>query len=210
MFSFCLVRKRYWWQSEFSLKRDKRGIVKRFRKWRKTKREIWYLQILNILRVFKVIPLFCTTHLTPTHNIATSEMAGFHAISEEKQQRSFLLFKSFLSAIMITLLGWGVVLELAPVLSWKMIILKPKLPLCHPFIIALRRDENGDPHFKWFYLLVICTQKTYFKETKKWIVEVVVLSYKWRETAFAAWHWVQGDTICLHSFARLSNLNHFT
>ena len=44
------------------------------------------------------------------------------------------------------------------------------------------------PHFKWFYLLVIGTRKTYFKKKKSWVVEVVVFTYKSRETAFGALH----------------------
>ena len=66
--------------------------------------------------------------------------------------------QELLSAIMIISLGYeGVVLEFAPVLSPKMIILKPKLPLCHPFIIVLRRNENGGPQF----LMVLFTPNRY-------------------------------------------------
>ena len=66
--------------------------------------------------------------------------------------------QELLSAIMIILLGKeGVVLELAPVFSRKMIILKQILPLCHPFIIVLRRNEHGDPPF----LMVLFTLNRY-------------------------------------------------
>ena len=50
------------------------------------------------------------------------------------------------------------------------------IALCHPFIIVLRRNEHGDP--PWFYLLVIGIGKTFFKEKKSWIVEVVVFICK--------------------------------
>ena len=84
--------------------------------------------------------------------------------------------QELLSAIMVIL-----VLELALVLSQKMIILKPKLPLCHPFIIVLRKKSSmtpPPPHF----LMVLFTRNRYkeniFEGEKELVVEVVVFTYK--------------------------------
>ena len=68
----------------------------------------------------------------------------------------------------------GVVLELASVLSKKMIVLKLKYHLSS----CCEEMSMLTPHFKWFYLLIIGSRKTYFKEKKSWIVKVVVFTYK--------------------------------
>ena len=64
------------------------------------------------------------------------------------------------------------------------------------------------------FLTVLFTRNRYteniFLGEKSWIVEVVVFTYKGRETAFGARHLVQGDDcsspIYLHFFPRLRNL----
>ena len=67
-------------------------------------------------------------------------------------------------------------MKLAPVLLRKILILKPKLLFCRPFVVVLRRNEHGDPAF----LMVLFTRNRYteniIKEEKSWIAEVVAFT----------------------------------
>ena len=114
----------------------------------------WYFSILLFARKLFLVASFLSLKFLhrashTAHNIATSEMSAFDAgFLKRGSNCRFFAVQELLSAIMIILLGKeGVVLELAPVLSRKRIILKPKLPLFHPFIIVLRRNEHVDPPF---------------------------------------------------------------
>ena len=61
------------------------------------------------------------------------------------------------------------VLKLAPVSLRKTIIWSRNCP----FVVVLRSNEDGEPHFYLWFLLVMATQKIYIKEIKIWAVEVV-------------------------------------
>ena len=113
------------------------------------------------------------------HNIATSKLATFDL--------STLVISFTLDDVLLRInkrKSWKkaqescvspTIWELAPVASQKMIVWSRN------FVVVLQRNEHDDPPFLFVFFTRNMYMKTHFKKKKSWVVEVVVLVYKWRK-----------------------------